>query len=474
MTYISLKGARESKTANSEEYKKNVIEFMQSKSYVKTHDSARDAILPDLIFKMPLVEGDKETWVEIKYSELSLKDKQFLNELGRIFNGYMLRNESKRFSYFIFAKKFLNQIKWRNIFEETKGYEKDVKEFQKLISNSLDGEDLKKFREYGYDDFVFFITECSIFDADYTDLLREININKEKKDYVLDQELLRDESRILHKKEMLMSNCIKVTSLPKIIWVADCNGKIDMKDFFRNNRGAIVYLHSDKIYSVKPLSTQQKIKDYIKPETIEKINLGEWIIDKETKKKIIKYLIRSFIILKGTKIKQRYYDEHKCLFFINPNPGKYPEFTHRGYVVSSYYNESDFVKHDAIHFDIKEINEEFYVIFNMRFIFTKDGYEVITGDSAAALHTKFRKNFTKNDGERNKLSRWIKFLNFNIRDFFETESDHFIFSPPVNIESSVTYEGGESFDVTLLDFIEKSEEDHSESEFEEIPKKQEE
>ncbi len=472
MTYISLKGIRESKTVNSEEYKRKVIDYMQSKGYVNTLDSARDSILPDLIFKIPLVEGNKETWIEIKYTELRLKDKQFLNEIGRVFNGYMLRNEFKKFSYFIFAKKFKNQKLWRNIFEETKCYEKDVKDFQKSIHDSLEKEDLKQFQQHSYDDFIFFITDCSIVDADYEDLLRTIDSNKERKDYVLNQELLNDESNVLHKKEMLMSNCIKVTSLPKIIWIADCNGKIDMKDFFRNNRDAVVYFYRNKIYSVKPLKTSSRMSDYIKPKTIDKINLDNWDVDEKTKTNIIKYLIRSYIISKGSKFGQKYCKEHRCLFFINKNPQKYPEYKHHGYLVSKYYKEADFVKHDAIQIDIQDINREFYVVFNMRLLFTLDGYEVITGKSATALHRKFRKDYIRNEREINMLSRWIGWFNLNVKGLFDTETDHFHFSTLVKIESPITYEGGETFDITLLDFLEGEEHDFEDDK--EFKKKEEE
>jgi len=95
----------------------------------------------------------------------------------------------------------------------------------------------------------------------------------------------------------------------------------------------------------------------------------------------------------------------------------------------------------------------------MRFLFTLDGYEVITGKSATALHRKFRKDYIKNEREKNMLSRWIGWFNFNVKGFFDTETDHFHFSTPVNIESPITYEGGETFDTTLLDFVEDKERD---------------
>ncbi len=461
MTYISLKGIRESKTVKSEEYKKKVIEFMESRGHVKIHDSGRESVLPDIILKIPLVEGDKETWVEIKYSELSLSDKQFLNELGRFFNGYMLRDELKRFNFYIFAKKFVNQQKWRNIFEETKCYDKDVKNLMEKISQNLQGDDLIQFQKYTFDDFVFFITDCSIVEGDYEDLFREIAINKEKHDYVLNQDLLKDDSNIIHKKESLMCNFVKITSLPSVIWVADCKGKIDIKDFFRNNRDAIVYFHKNKIYSVKPIKQSSNMEKYILPKSIKKINIDTWDVEEKTKINAIKYLIRSYIISKGKILDQRYWDEQKCLFFINKNPERYPDYKHYKYIVSKYYKgkETGFVKHDALRFNVYEINKEFYVVFNMRFIFTEDGYNVITGKSSTALHRKFRKNFSNNQKERNQLSRWISWLNLNSRTIFNADTQYFNFSRPLTIVSPITYEGGEVFESDLFDYFKSDEEE---------------
>jgi hypothetical protein len=452
MTFISLKGSRESLSGKSEDYKEKIKGYMKSRGYVLTHDSTVDGILPDLVFNRPYVDGKKETWIESKFTDLSLTDDSFLSELGRVFNGYMQRNDHQRFSYFIFGKKCLSVKKWKNIFDETKCYPDDVKGLMGSISDNLEGTDLEIFKSYTYDDFVYFINDITLVEGDYADLSRATESILKKDEFDVDQELLKDVSNVIQKKEFLTGNFVKITSLPEILWIAESKKKIDA-NFWKITRNAIAYPHANKIYSVNPFQKNSEIMEYVKTETIRKINVSEWKEDEKLKDNILKYLIKSYVIYKGRKIKLAYYHDLGCLFFHNPNPMKYNIFKHKNRVVSKYYAEADFVKHDAIRVDVKKIGNDFYIVFNMIIIFTKDGYEIITGESASSLHKKFTRKYTYNDKEKNKLLDWTKFFGFNIGSIFDLEKEHFTLTPCVDTECPISYDGGEDFDVTLLDFL---------------------
>jgi len=453
VTFISLKGNRESLTRKSEEYKKKVIEYMKSRGYMLTHDSYFDGTLPDLIFKRIFIEGDKETWVETKNTELSLKDGKFLSELGRVFNAYIHRNEPQRFNYFIFVKKCLSQRIWKNIFEETKVYPDDVKNLMKSIEENLKGKDLENFKQHSFDELNYFVNDITLLEGDYANLSEDIDANIESEHFSVDSSLLRDISKVSTKTEKLLSNIMKVTSLPKVIWIAECKDKIG-SDFWKNNRDAIAYFHKNKIYSVRPISSKSTIHQYINSETVHKINIDKWVEDEKIKNTILKYLIKSFIIYKGRKIGLTYYQEQECLFFQDHRPYMSPVHKYKNRVVSRTY--TGFIKHDALKLDVKQITKDFFVIFDLILLFTKNGRLVITGDESTKLHRKFRKSFTFNDSEMNKLLFWIKAFGFTTMTL-NGEQEYFTLSPPIQIESPVSYEGGEEFDTTLLDFMKDEE-----------------
>jgi hypothetical protein len=371
----------------------------------------------------------------------------------------MGREESQRFSFFIFVKKVQNRKLWENIFDETKGYKDDTAKFFDSVKKSLDDKDLESFNSYSYDDFISFIHNVALIEGDYLNLERVSESIQKSDKFNIDKHLLEDKSQITYHKEKLVSNCKKVVSFPEILWVGERSRKIDA-DFWRI-RDSIAYPDQDLIYSVKPIINL--IGDYVKPNTINKISLNQLAVKDEQRRIILKYLIRSFIIYKAKKIGLTYFDNSHCLFFHHKYPRLNPERYYKGRLASKYFSKGGFVRHEALRIDVKELDDSFYAVFDMTILFTRNGFEVISGDSASALYKKFPKVYSYNDAERNKLNDWVKFLNFNITEIDNPERDYFKLSAFEQIESEVTYDGGEDFDTTLFDFF-KEEKNETEEE----------
>ncbi len=454
MTFIALRGNRESISQSSESYKTKIIEFMYIRGYLLTHDSATDGILPDLIFNRPYIEGKKETWVESKFKDLSLKDTDFLSEFGRYFNGYLRKSELQRFKLFIFIRKCSAQSNWKNIFEETKGYPDDIITLKQSIEDCLVGNDLEIFKRANNDDFSFFINDVTIVEGGYEDVSRIADSLAETDKFNVEKSLLEDKSNLKNIPEVLTSNILKVTVFPRQLWVADAKENLD-KEFWEENIDVedLAYYYNKKIYSLIPISLDNWIFNYIKENTIANIELEKWKEDKYHKINILKYLIKIFIVYKGHEIGLWYDNYLNCLFFSN-NKLQDEELKFKNRVVSRVYRkngEINFVKHDALIVDVNYVGNDFYVIFNLIILFTKDGKEIIRGEQARALHYNFTKEYTFNNTEKSKLLYWINIFQLQNKTFSERES--FLFSSPLTVSCPVSYEGGEIFDVTLLDFI---------------------
>ncbi|OGH07996.1 MAG: hypothetical protein A2W22_01810 [Candidatus Levybacteria bacterium RBG_16_35_11] len=454
MTFIALRGNRESISQSSESYKNKIIEFMYIRGYLLTHDSAIDGILPDLIFNRPYIDGKKETWVESKFKDLSLKDTDFLSEFGRYFNGYLRRSELQRFKLFIFIRKCSAQSNWKNIFEETKGYPDDIKTLKQSIEDCLVGNDLEIFKRTSNDDFSFFINDVTIVEGGYEDVSRIADSLAETDKFNVEKSLLEDKSNLKNIPEVLTSNILKVTVFPRQLWVADAKENLD-NEFWEENIDIVdlAYYYNKKIYSLIPISLDNWIFNYIKENTIANIELEKWKEDEYHKINILKYLIKIFIVFKGHEIGLWYDNYLNCLFFSN-NKLQDEELKFRNRVVSRVYRkngEINYVKHDALTVDVNYVSNYFYVIFNLIILFTKDGKEIIRGEQARALHYNFTKEYTFNNTEKSKLLYWINIFQLQNKTFSERES--FLFSSPLTVSCPVSYEGGEIFDVTLLDFI---------------------
>lgn len=460
MTFISLRGNRESLTKKSEDFKGKIIKYMISRNYILSNNSYFDGLLPDLIFNRPFIEGEKETWVESKDTDLSITNKDFLNEFGRIFNTYMEREESRKFNLFLFIRKVKNKTVWLNIFEETKGYKDDIKKIYELTKDALTDKDLQQFNSHSFTDFVYFIHSVSLVEGDYLDLVRESESIQKRDQFNLDKNLLDDKSQVLFHKELLVGNCRRITSFPEILWVGEISKKID-SDFWRN-KDSIAYPYKNLVFSVKPIQNS-KISEYVKQDTVQKISFDKMPVqDINQKKNIIKSLIRNFIIYKGRKIGLIYFDENHCLFFHHKNLQGQLERNYKNRQASKYFSKGGFVRHEALRIDVKEYDGSFYAIFDMAILFTTNGYEIITGERASSLYKKFPKVHIHNDGEKSKLYDWVQFLNFNITSLDNTEKEYFSLAPFEQIECGVTYEGGEDFNVTLLDFMNEEKDEKEE------------
>lgn len=455
MTFISLKGNRESLNQNSESFKSKIIEYMTQRGFFLINDSANDGIFTDLIFKRPLIEGDKETRAESKFTELSLKDKDFLKGLGVYFNMFNI----KKFSLFIFVKKCKNPSQWKEVFDDAKMNSEEIDKLRGSILSALDGVEKKTFEKYNLSEFLAFASEITLIQGDYPSLLQSIDEMKKTEKFNVNKSLLEEKYKIIQRPENITSNLLKINKLPEFIWTADLKKVFTQEEMHNMALDKQIFLNKRAIYSLRNPQEDKELINYIT--NIKRIKMTEWIIEESRKITILKVLIKYHIINKARKMGLAHDPLTEIVYFMYRGPGYSKKFKGRR-LFNPYHDKKSkdlrFVKHDGISIFIKFYSGFYYISFAQRLIFTEDGKKnVIRGGSASALHHKFTQRFSYNNVELSKLLYWISIFQF--KDQVLLITDNFSISGPLCINSTITFDGGEKFDSNIVEYLEGDNED---------------
>ena len=106
MPFERLGKLRESLTINSEQYKKYVLRYLEARGYVVKATSDVEATFADAILTR---KGEnRDYWLEIKDTTVSLADSDFLAQLADYLAAYLSRNKEKRFKMILACDKVVN------------------------------------------------------------------------------------------------------------------------------------------------------------------------------------------------------------------------------------------------------------------------------------------------------------------------------------------------------------------------------
>lgn len=453
MAFITLKGNRESLTENAEAYKNKIVEYMNARGFILIGNSSVDGNLSDLTFKRPYTEGDKETRIEAKFTELSLYDKDFTREFGIYFNNYMKLNDKQKFRLYLFIKRCKSPNNWKVVFEETKGYEEKIKEFMDKIENSLEGEDKKAFKKFSLGDLISFINEVIVVEGDYGQL--SLNLDNLKETYDVNKSLLDDAPKIKTVPETLMGNLVKVSQLPQKIWISDTTLFTDNDEFWSIAIKESAFLYKNKIYSLEKPVSSKRLSNFVDSQSSKEIEVAK--LPEEFKSKILCYLIKGYIISKGIGLGLNYNSIVNCLYL--PHKTNKTDKINKRKFLKVYKKDGkiNYVKHDGLKIDTKYLDGDYYAIFDLVLFFTNENEEVIEGKSSKKLHYRFTQRYTFNNTEKSKLLSCIKMFQFKNKTF--SNAPIIYFSDPITLKIKVSYDGGEQFDSDLFKYIEGDEDD---------------
>ncbi|CAG0966978.1 hypothetical protein METP3_01207 [Methanosarcinales archaeon] len=465
MTLINLEGEREAKTLSSYEYGEKIIEYLQLRDYYLIKDSNIDGIFQDKIFRRPKFDGVRETVLEVKYTELGLRDEDFLKEFAKYYILYMRQKEQNRFYFKVYARKLKNIEKWKDIFDEIKLLDTEIIGFKKRIEDILDDTTKSTFLSYSNEEFNDFLSDCEVVQAGHDRLIQEIEYLKNSKKFDTTEEYLIEKPHLIYEPETLTGNLVKVEKFPDEIFIGGIDYSKDFGNFWGRPDADQYVPYKNVLFSTKPFP-DSIVENYLFSYSCAKANLSEYILDEEDLLNLKKKIIKSFIISKGSLVGCWFNRRADCLFFPHFNPHQNIQKIdgksgHKRRIISRVYVKHDrlnFVVHRALKFRVTDMNNELYIIFNSFRLFTEDGRKIIVGDNAKKLHYSFPPNKAFNNIEKSKLDFLVTLLDLRTRDWYHPSfivtSEPIELIVPCHSISTQIFEEEDNHEGTLFDFEE--------------------
>lgn len=432
MTFIRLGKERESLTVRSEEYKKHIKKYLESRGYIIDSDSGIEGIFEDQIY---FKNDRKRVNVECKDTETSLGQSEFLIPFGRYLYLYSKLPEESRFQFSFFVRKVKNGEDFDALFNKlddtklleikkncVKALERKKKEFFIEMADHIDKIPLEIVRSFAYN--------AEIIEADSDSLktasdirIPDVGISTSVLDVIPSQKLINgliESAKPDKVKEKLLSNIFQVTKHPDKIWYGRTNyrSKADVyKDleidvlpsFILKER--LLYCFWDLNDSENPLS---KI---VNKDSINKNSTSEWLNDSDKQRWLIELL---HLMLKNhAKSKDMRYDRKTSRYYITAKFGvdkiirwKPGNRTVPRNIVKFYKDEegeTNFAAHRAASFKFEYISNELYLIVDPQWTFTEEGKIPIRDRKMNILSNKWRTREHNSSFLRDVLF-WVNFL----------------------------------------------------------------
>jgi hypothetical protein len=395
-------GGAETSHATAQIYKDKVAELLQLDSYILIQTSSDVAMTPDLILRKPDTEGKTDIYVETKFDDVSLSDKDFLSELARYFILYT-SNLTEPFDFYLYFRKLRNFSKWKQIFSANSYDEEICKAFFKtLIENEdLNDQSQQKVKEKGFDNFKKFIADTYVHQMDYERLLMKIEQRKKgQKNQTYGYEYYLRELPPINQKQQIIGNFAEIKNFSGSIYSWEIYNA-QYKDIYNAiMRYEPIVLKGRFLYSLEQ-TTGTNLRNYVREETFKKFDpedwlLEGWILEGSDKLSILQTLYKKYILNYGVSKKGCNYLRHRSadlLFFSHADYSK-PLYKVEGKQVTRFFKDtpSPFVKHEAIEIEVKIYEQRLFAFFNPTVIFTNKDKELITGSDVKKLHDKFSPN----------------------------------------------------------------------------------
>jgi hypothetical protein len=449
-------GGAEVSHSTSDLYKQKVIEFLELDGFILIQTSSRVVMTPDLIFRKPELEGKTDIYVETKYDDVSLSDRDFLSELGRYFILYV-SGTTETFDLYIYVRKCKNLSKWKQIFSANSYDEnKCVTLFRTLSQNEdLNKEERQKIEERNFGDFRRFISDTYVHQMDYDRLLMRIEEKKKgRKDrsYGYDY-YLRELPPIKHKQQII-GNFVEIEDYSGSFCSYGTKGNINYQkihDLVKSYEP--IYLRGNIFYCLEGIP--ESLKNYINEETRKVLSPKEWIKEDPDRLSILQILYKKYILNFGVERGCNHvFVKADLLYFSHKDYTK--DLTHvEGKQIARLFRDtgSPFVKHEAIEIDVKIYDRRLFAFFSPRVLFTDRDKEIITGRNVKRLYQIFSpKRYENNLTIFGDMKWWFDFLCGGEKTLLKT-SKLFAFVGDLRPPKNSTTRNGLSLTQRMEDFF---------------------
>lgn len=349
--------------------------------------------------RKPDTEGNTDIYVETKFDDVSLRDREFQSELATYFILYSAR-ETEPFDLHLYFRKLKNYSKWNQIFSANTYDEATCAAFfgTLLENKELDEQTREKVKEKGFEKFKRFIADTYVNQINYDGLLMKIDArNKGKKNRRYGYDYFIRELSPIRQKQQIIGNFAEIKKYSGSIysWEIGCTKYSAIYDAVQ--RYEPIVLKGSFLYSLDPIYGT-KFRKFIKEKTSKVFNPDDWllegyILEGSNKLSILQTLYKKCILNFGVAHKGCKYIRYKSsdiLYFSHTNYSKTVTKVD-GKQVARYFKDtmSPFVKHEAIEIEVKIYSQRLFAFFSPVVLFTDTNAELITGNSVKRLHEKF-------------------------------------------------------------------------------------
>ena len=417
MPIFNWSGGAEVSHTTAKGYQDKVTELMELEGYILIKSSSDVSMTPDLIFRKPESEGNTDIYVETKFADVSLSDKDFLAELARYFILYTSNKEP--FDFYMYFRKVRNYSKWKQIFQfndETTC----ISFFDTLLANKeINEETRQKIIQKGFEIFKKFISDTYVNQIDYQTLLMKIEQKKKGKDNrTFGYEYYLRELPPIKQKQQIIGNFSEITKYSGQIYCWEIYNA-NYRDIYNViKRYQPIVLKNRYVYSLDS-TLSYDLKQFVKQETLKAINPEDWllegvILEGSNKLPILQTLYKKYLLNYGVSKGCKYvrYRSADLLYFSHSDYSKSRNIV-EGKQVSRLFSEasSPFVKHEAIEIEVKIYSQRLFVFFTPTVLFTDKDKQLITGLAVKALHDKFSPNkYDTNLTILGDMRWWSKYL----------------------------------------------------------------
>jgi len=411
VSFINLEGEREALHQRGEQYKQQVIDFLNASGYRVVKDSSTHGITADLICKKPEAEGTREFYIEAKDTDLSRFDKSFLREMARYFISYIDEPRPSRFDLLVFVRDTKATTKWKHIFDDSLRRDEAIEEYYRRVVNveGLQDEEQKRLAHTELDDFREFVADSDIYQGGYETLTRNAEQLNDSERLISDF-FLREEEPI-RGNEAIQTNFYCIERLPEKIYTAKTEGIEDYSVVYElNPHYSPIWLEGDEMYTIFPPEDMPKtLTHFLDEDSIQDDTFLEWSQKDESNREktviaLLKRLVTYQAVQRGCSSTEvngdyRIFVEHEDL--------SEEEQTRNDLQVSRvFYGEKEetarFVRHRAVTIDINDYDGEYYLFLVPTTVYTEDGSEPIEGGRAKSLDDQF--------GVRESNSRILRYV----------------------------------------------------------------
>jgi hypothetical protein len=154
---------RESLTVNSEEYKKQFLKYLQARQYYNVKASSDvEGTFADVILTRK--NEKREYWLEIKATEVSLGDGDFLNQLAKYLSAYLSIPTGRRFKLILACYKLIDRDLFKSVFEYLE--DDDIEKLKRDILKNAEPHARTVIEDASSDEIREFFADTTVKEAD--------------------------------------------------------------------------------------------------------------------------------------------------------------------------------------------------------------------------------------------------------------------------------------------------------------------